>query len=103
MTESTEKFLTRDCEAVQIPNGNAITLQKGSRVFLTQTLGGSYTVMCDFGLARIDGAHADALGLDPAAEEPRETAPEPELNRAPSRTKPSCGPSSAMSMIRKSR
>lgn len=74
MTETTEKYLTRDCEAVQIPNGNPITLEKGARVFLTQTLGGSYTVMCDFGLARIDGAHADALGLEPVAKEPEETA-----------------------------
>jgi probable FeS assembly SUF system protein SufT len=68
MTESTERFLTRDCPAVQIPSGNPLTLEKGARVFLTQTLGGSFTVMCDFGLARIDGAHADALGLETEAD-----------------------------------
>ena len=33
---------------------------------ITQALGGSYTVMTDFGqMMRIDAAHADALGLDP--------------------------------------
>jgi probable FeS assembly SUF system protein SufT len=65
MTNATERILTRDCPAVQIPSGNPIHLEKDARVFLTQTLGGSYTVMCDFGLARIDGLHADALGLEP--------------------------------------
>ena len=64
MTKATERILTRDCPAVQIPSGNPIHLDQGTRVFLTQTLGGSYTVMCDFGLARIDGLHADALGLE---------------------------------------
>lgn len=64
MSKATERILMRDCPAVQIPSGNPVDLEKGARVFLTQTLGGSYTVMCDFGLARIDGEHADALGLE---------------------------------------
>lgn len=75
MAETTEKFLTRDCEAVQIPNGNTVTLEKGARVFLTQTLGGSFTVMCDFGLARVDGADADALDLELIDTEPAAVAP----------------------------
>ena len=66
MSNATERFLSRDCPAVQIPSGNPFSLEKGARVFLTQTLGGSFTVMCDFGLARIDGEHADALGLESA-------------------------------------
>ncbi len=74
MAETTEKILSRDCPAVQIPNGNSINLEKGARVFLTQTLGGSFTVMCDFGLARIDGSYADALGLEVVADE---VAPSP--------------------------
>jgi len=67
MTENTEKTLTRDCAATRIPSGEAITLSKDTRVFITQALGGSYTVASDQGLARINDADADALGLEPAA------------------------------------
>jgi len=64
MNESKERVLSRDTPAVQIPNGGLLTLSKGTVVTLTQTLGGSFTVMCDAGLARIGGEHADALGED---------------------------------------
>jgi len=64
MFESKDRTLTRDTPAVQIPIGDSLTLPKGSVVTITQTLGGSYTVMCDAGLARIGGEHADALGED---------------------------------------
>jgi probable FeS assembly SUF system protein SufT len=57
-----ERTLSRECEAVLIPSGDRITLPEGTRVHITQTLGGSYTVMADFGLARISGENADALG-----------------------------------------
>ena len=67
MHENTEKTLTRDCAATRIPSGEAITLAKDARVFITQALGGSYTVGTDQGLARIADADADALGLEPAA------------------------------------
>lgn len=67
MFESKDRTLTRDTPAVQIPNGGTITLPKGSVVTITQTLGGSYTVMCDAGLARISGENADSLGEDLAA------------------------------------
>jgi probable FeS assembly SUF system protein SufT len=61
--------LTRDCEAVQIPGGHVVTLEKGWEVLLTQSLGGSYTVQVPAygGLFRIAGADADALGLEPVA------------------------------------
>src|SRR5258707_6085477 len=64
MHENTEKTLTRDCAATRIPSGEAITLEKGTSVFITQALGGSYTVATDQGLARIADEDADALGLD---------------------------------------
>ena len=57
-----ERILTRDVEAVQIPAGDKTLLKAGARVFITQTLGGSYTVMTDTGLVRVDGGNADALG-----------------------------------------
>jgi probable FeS assembly SUF system protein SufT len=55
--------LSRDCDAVQIPAGNTVTLPAGTEVDITQTLGGSYTVHAMGGLFRIAPKDADALGL----------------------------------------
>ncbi len=55
--------LTRDCEAVQIPVGNTVTLPAGTTVDITQTLGGTYTVHAMGGLFRIGAKDMDALGL----------------------------------------
>jgi len=57
-----ERILSREVTATQIPSGDKQPLPAGSRVFLHQTLGGSYTVQTDFGLYRIDGKDGDALG-----------------------------------------
>ena len=57
-----ERTLSREVTATQIPSGDKQTLAAGSRVFIHQTLGGSYTVQTDFGLYRIDGKDGDALG-----------------------------------------
>ncbi len=57
-----ERTLSRDVAATQIPSGDKQALTAGTRVFIHQTLGGSYTVQTDFGLFRIDGKDADALG-----------------------------------------
>lgn len=67
MHENTERTLIRDVEAIQIPSGNPITLRAGLAVFITQSLGGSYTVATDSGLARITDANADALGIESQA------------------------------------
>lgn len=67
MHENTEKTLLRDCAATRIPSGETITLAKDTTVFITQALGGSYTVATDQGLARIADEDADALGLESAA------------------------------------
>ena len=56
--------LRRDCAAILIPSGEKVTLKAGSSVWVTQSLGGSYTVMTDRGyMARVDGYDGDALGL----------------------------------------
>jgi probable FeS assembly SUF system protein SufT len=71
---STEKpiTLTRDCPAVMVPSGDPVSLSAGSSVWLTQALGGTYTVMTERGYTvRIDGRDADALGLTPSDDEPR--------------------------------
>ncbi|MFV0416916.1 MAG: putative Fe-S cluster assembly protein SufT [Chthoniobacterales bacterium] len=65
MTEPNEIQLTRDCDAVQIPSGNPISLPAGTSIVITQTLGGSYTVATQGGLVRIEEQNADALGIDP--------------------------------------
>ena len=56
--------LMRDCEAVLIPSGTPLELPEGSVVFITQALGGSYTVNINGNLARIAARDADALGFD---------------------------------------
>ena len=57
--------LTRECEAVQVPLGSPITLEKGLEVFITQSLGGSFTVQVPAygGLYRITGSLPRGLSL----------------------------------------
>lgn len=55
--------LSRDVAATAVPEGARATLPRGSRVEVTQQLGGSFTVMTDLGLMRVEGRDADALGL----------------------------------------
>lgn len=58
-----EIVLSREVEAIQIPSGDAVTLPAGSPVVITQTLGGTYTVATQSGLARISSTDKDALGI----------------------------------------
>ena len=67
--ESQERSLTREVQAVQIPSGDPVELPALTKVQIRQQLGGSYTVMTPYGLARIDGNDADALGADLVAEQ----------------------------------
>jgi probable FeS assembly SUF system protein SufT len=62
--------LSRDCEAVQIPAGHTVTLEKGTEAMITQSLGGSYTLQVPAygGLFRIAGRDADAIGKEPIEE-----------------------------------
>jgi probable FeS assembly SUF system protein SufT len=57
--------LTRDCPATEIPGGSLHVLSAGTPVYITQSLGGSYTVSTGYGqLMRIDAKDADALGME---------------------------------------
>ncbi len=70
--------LKRDCEATQVPYGGAQVLPAGSRVRITQSLGGTYTVTTEQGaMMRIEANNADALGLapDPKQAQAAEAAP----------------------------
>jgi len=66
MQNVTSVELTRDCEAVRIPAGEAVVLPAGTPVDITQTLGGTYTVHAPGGLFRIAAKDADALGMETA-------------------------------------
>ncbi len=59
---NTDRLLSREVTATQIPSGDKTPLAAGTRVTLTQTLGGTYTVSTDFGLFRIEAKDGDALG-----------------------------------------
>ena len=64
-----EITVSREVDAILIPAGTRVLIPEGVTVVLTQSLGGSYTLLTPHGqLARIAGKDADALGLTPAAE-----------------------------------
>jgi len=52
----------RDVKAVAIPAGAEVNLKLGSVGYITQALGGSFTVYIDGNLFRIAGHDADAIG-----------------------------------------
>ena len=56
--------LTRDVDAIIVPAGMAVKLREGQQGFITQALGGSFTVYVEGNLFRISGQDADALGKE---------------------------------------
>jgi metal-sulfur cluster biosynthetic enzyme len=62
--------LKRDVEATVVPVGTPVTLQAGETAYITQALGGTYTVVVNGNMFRVDGRDADALGLETAAAKP---------------------------------
>jgi probable FeS assembly SUF system protein SufT len=75
MNNSEPVPLTRDVEAAVIPIGTKVTLQKGESAYITQSLGGSYTVIVNGNMFRIEGKDADALGLELASKAASSGAP----------------------------
>lgn len=55
----------RDCEVVMIPVGDVVTIPAGTVGYITQSLGGSFTVFVDGNLFRVAGVDADAIGKEP--------------------------------------
>jgi len=55
----------RDCDVVMIPVGDEVTIPAGTVGYITQALGGSFTVFVDGNLFRIAGVDADAIGKEP--------------------------------------
>ena len=56
--------IERDVEASVVPSGTRVTLQKGETATLTQSLGGTFTVVVHGNMFRIDGKDADAIGQE---------------------------------------
>ncbi|MSR43728.1 MAG: putative Fe-S cluster assembly protein SufT [Pedosphaera sp.] len=71
--------LTRDVEAAVVPVGTPVTLLAGETAHITQSLGGSYTVIVNGNMFRIEGRNADALGLQ------REPTPAEKAGKASTR------------------
>lgn len=64
--QTNEPFsLSRDVSAIIIPVGEQLTLRAGTDGFITQALGGSFTVYVEGNLFRVSGSDADALGKEP--------------------------------------
>jgi probable FeS assembly SUF system protein SufT len=57
-------ILQRDVEAIMVPAGIPVTLREGKTGFITQALGGSFTVYFEGNLFRVAGKDADALGKE---------------------------------------
>jgi probable FeS assembly SUF system protein SufT len=75
MSSDEPVILTRNVEAAIIPVGTRVTLQKGEQAQITQTLGGSYTVIVNGNMFRIEGKDADSLGLEVVAKPASTGAP----------------------------
>ena len=57
------------------PSAPRSPCKRASRPSITQSLGGSYTVIVNGNMFRIEGKDADALGLEPAANPPAPARP----------------------------
>lgn len=55
----------RDCQVVLVPSGEEVTMPAGSVGYITQALGGSFTVFVEGNLMRVAGKDADAIGKEP--------------------------------------
>jgi probable FeS assembly SUF system protein SufT len=57
--------LEREVEAIVVPSGESLNLPGGTVGYITQSLGGSFTVFIDGSMFMILGHNADALGKEP--------------------------------------
>jgi probable FeS assembly SUF system protein SufT len=55
----------RECIVVMVPEGAEVELPAGTTGYITQSLGGSFTVYVDGRLFRLAGDDADAIGREP--------------------------------------
>src|SRR6058998_4363199 len=69
--------LTRDCQVVAVPAGHTLMLPQGTEVVITQSLGGSYTLLVPTygGLFRLASRDADAIGKEGRPEDAEARGP----------------------------
>ncbi len=79
MSLSTSVQLSREVTAIAIPAGTPHSLPKDTEVFITQELGGAFTIHANGLLYRIEGKDADALGRTSPADISAEKAEVAEL------------------------
>ncbi|HYC62975.1 MAG TPA: putative Fe-S cluster assembly protein SufT [Thermoanaerobaculia bacterium] len=61
-----EVTFNRSAEAIMIPSGEKVLVPVGAQATITQSLGGTYTVITDRGLmVRISGREVEAIGKSP--------------------------------------
>ena len=63
--DSEPVVLKRDVKAIVVPAGMEMDLTKGELVYITQAMGGSFTIYFEGNLFRVGGLDADALGKEP--------------------------------------
>ena len=59
--ENEPVIIQRDVEAIMVPGGQPITLKLGLAGYITQALGGSFTLYVEGNLYRLAGDQADAV------------------------------------------
>ncbi|MDQ3279847.1 MAG: putative Fe-S cluster assembly protein SufT [Acidobacteriota bacterium] len=61
-----EVTFSRSAEAIMIPSGEKVLVPKGAQATITQSLGGTYTLITDRGLmVRVSGQEVEAIGKTP--------------------------------------
>jgi probable FeS assembly SUF system protein SufT len=61
-----EVTFSRSAEAIMIPSGEKVLVPIGAQATITQSLGGTYTVITDRGLmVRVSGQEVEAIGKTP--------------------------------------
>jgi probable FeS assembly SUF system protein SufT len=66
-TENEPFVVNREVKAVIVPAGQEVNLKPGQAGYITQALGGSFTVYIDGNLFRLSGEDADAIGQEKMA------------------------------------
>jgi probable FeS assembly SUF system protein SufT len=64
--ENEPVVIYREVQAVVVPAGQEVTLKPGQAGYITQALGGSFTLYVEGNLYRISGEQADAIGKEVA-------------------------------------
>ena len=56
--------ILKDCDGFLIPSGENIKLKKGTKVKITQSLGGDFTLYVNGNLVKISGENAESIGQE---------------------------------------